>query len=276
MALLLTSLFVFFLSLMIGVRYWLASRQIRYVTAHADQVPAQFADRVSLEAHRKAAHYTVEKTRLGFFETAVGAAILVGLTLLGGLQWISDTLRALIESDLLYQVAVVAVVVLVLAIVELPFSWIRQFRIEQRFGFNRMTPRLWALDLFKSLAVASALGLPLLAATIWLMQKAGNWWWIYVWLLWVAFNALILLLYPTLIAPLFNKFEPLKDSALAERIGALLSRTGFATRSVPSRSNQSATFFAKQTVADMRGKLAPPRRERAGEGGGQAVATISP
>ena len=169
MALLLTSLFVLFLSLMIGVRYWLASRQIRYVTAHADVVPPQFADRVSLEAHRKAAHYTVEKTRLSFFETAVGAAVLVSLTLLGGLQWISDAMRALIASDLAYQVAVVAAVVLLLGVIDLPFSWIRQFRIEQRFGFNRMTPRLWMLDLVKSLAVASALGLPLLAATIWLM-----------------------------------------------------------------------------------------------------------
>ena len=232
MALLLTSLFVFFLLLMIGVRYWLASRQIRYVTTHAEQVPAQFADRVSLEAHQKAAHYTVEKTRLGIVETAVGAVALVCLTLLGGLQWISDALRALIENDLLYQVAIVAAVVLVLGVIDLPFSWIRQFRIEQRFGFNRMTLRLWILDLAKSLVLGSALGLPLLAATIWLMQKAGDVWWIYVWLLWVAFNALILLLYPTLIAPLFNKFEPLKDSALAERIGALLSRTGFASKGV--------------------------------------------
>jgi STE24 endopeptidase len=153
MALLLTILFVFFLSLMIGVRYWLALRQIRYVTAHAEHVPSQFADRVSLEAHRKAAHYTVAKTRLGIVETAVGAAALVCLTLLGGLQWISDALRALIESDLLYQISVVAAAVLILAVIDLPFSWIRQFRIEQRFGFNRMTPRLWVLDLVKSFAV---------------------------------------------------------------------------------------------------------------------------
>ncbi len=232
MASLLTSAFVVFLLLMIGLRYWLASRQIRYVTLHADHVPVQFADRVSLEAHRKAAHYTVAKTRLAIVETAVGAAVLVALTLLGGLQWLSDTLRAWIEADLAYQVAVVAAVALLLAVVDLPFSWIRQFRIEQQFGFNRMTPRLWVIDLAKSLAVASLLGLPLLAATLWLMQRAGAAWWFYVWLLWIAFNALVLLLYPTLIAPIFNKFEPLKDSALAERIGALLSRTGFASKGV--------------------------------------------
>jgi len=232
MASFLTGAFVVFLLVMIGVRYWLASRQTRYVTLHADHVPAQFADRVSPEAHRKAAHYTVAKTRLGIVETAVGAAVLVALTLLGGLQLISDTLRAWIEANLAYQVAVVAAVALLLAVVDLPFSWIRQFRIEQQFGFNRMTPRLWVIDLAKSLAVASLLGLPLLAATLWLMQRAGAAWWFYVWLLWIAFNALVLLLYPTLIAPIFNKFEPLKDSALAERIGALLSRTGFASKGV--------------------------------------------
>ncbi len=232
MASLLTSLFVLFLSLMIGVRYWLATRQIRYVSQHAHHVPAQFADRVSLESHRKAASYTVAKTRLGMLETAVGAAVLIALTLLGGLQWVSDALRASIAGNLAYQVAVVAAIVLLLAVIDLPFSWIRQFRIEQRFGFNRMTPRLWVLDLVKSLAVASALGLPLIATTIWLMQQAGDAWWFYVWLLWIAFNALVLSLYPMLIAPIFNKFEPLRDSALAERIGALMNRTGFASRGV--------------------------------------------
>lgn len=232
MASLLTSAFVSFLLLMIGLRYWLASRQIRHVTAHANRVPAQFAERVSLESHRKAAHYTVAKTRLGIVETAVGAAVLVSLTLLGGLQWIGDTLSGFFTSGLLYQVAVVAAVAVLLSVIDLPFSWIRQFRIEQQFGFNRMTPRLWLADVVKSWLVAAALGLPLLAATIWLMQQAGNAWWFYVWLLWIAFNALVLVLYPTVIAPIFNKFEPLKDAALADRIGALLSRTGFASKGV--------------------------------------------
>ena len=232
MATTLTIAFVFFLLLMVGLRYWLAARQMRHVNAHADTVPPQFADRVSLEAHHKARDYTIAKTRLGMIETAIGAAVLVCLTLLGGVQWISESLRALFNSDLLYQVAVVAAVGLLLAIIDLPFSWLRQFRIEQKFGFNRMTPRLWLADLAKSLLVSAALGLPLIAAIIWLMQRAGDLWWFYAWLLWVAFNALILVAYPTLIAPIFNKFEPLKDSALAERIGALLSRTGFASKGV--------------------------------------------
>ncbi len=232
MASLLTSAFILFLLLMIGLRYWLASRQIRYVTAHADRVPPQFADRVSLESHRKAARYTVAKVRLGIIETAFGALALISLTLLGGLQWISEALRGWIDNELLYQVSVVAAVALLMSVIDLPFAWIRQFRIEQQFGFNRMTPRLWFADLLKTLAIAAALGLPLLAATIWLMQRAGSAWWFYAWLLWIGFNALILVLYPTLIAPIFNKFEPLKDLALAQRIGALLERTGFASKGV--------------------------------------------
>ncbi|MGH6610778.1 MAG: M48 family metallopeptidase [Burkholderiaceae bacterium] len=232
MADLLTGAFVVFLLLMVGTRFWLASRQIRYVAAHADRVPPQFADRVSLEQHRKAADYTIAKTQLGMVETAVSAGVLIALTLLGGVQWISEMLRAVFANGLVYQVAIVAAVALLLAVIDLPFSWVRQFRIEERFGFNRMTPRLWLLDLVKALAVSAAIGLPLIAVVIWLMQQAGDLWWLYAWLVWIAFNALILVLYPTLIAPIFNKFEPLKDSALAERINALLHRTGFASKGV--------------------------------------------
>ncbi len=232
MALLLTMAFVLFLALKIGIKYWLAGRQIRHVTAYADDVPAQFIERVTLASHRKAAHYTVTKTRLGIIETAVGAAVLVSLTLLGGLQWISDFLYTFVSDDLLHQVAVVSAVAILLSAIDLPFAWVRQFHIEQQFGFNRMTPRLWLIDLVRSVGVAAALGLPLLTATIWLMQRAGSAWWFYVWLLWISFNAAVLLLYPTLIAPLFNKFEPLKDAALAERINALLGRIGFSSSGV--------------------------------------------
>ena len=158
--------FVAFLLLMVGVKYWLAWRQVHYVTQHADAVPRQFADRVGIDAHRKAAAYTIAKTRLALIETAVGAAVLIALTLLGGLQWIADTLHDWIDSDYAFQLAVVATVVLLLAVVDLPFSWFRQFRIEQRFGFNRMTLRLWLVDLAKSFVLAAVLGLPLLAAVV--------------------------------------------------------------------------------------------------------------
>lgn len=232
MSLALTIAFVSLLLAMVGLKYWLAFRQIRHVTLHADAVPRQFADRVSLEAHRRAAAYTVEKTRLGLVEIAAGALMLLTVTLLGGLDWIVAQLARLGTGDFVLQVLVVAVVLLLVSLLDLPFAWYRQFRIEQRFGFNRMTLGLWVADLAKSLVLTAALGLPLLAAVLWLMRSAGDLWWAYAWLLWVGFNALVLVLYPTLIAPLFNKFEPLKDSGLAERIGALLQRTGFSSRGV--------------------------------------------
>jgi STE24 endopeptidase len=224
--------FVVFLLLMVGLKYWLAWRQVRHVALHADAVPRQFADRVSLEAHRKAASYTIAKTRLALVETAISAAILIGLTLLGGLQWIAETLRGLVGEGLAFQLVFVISVVILLGVIDLPFSWVRQFRIEARYGFNRMTPRLWLADLAKSFVLAAVLGVPLLAAVVALMRGAGDLWWVYAWLLWVSFNALVLVIYPTVIAPLFNRFEPLKDSALAQRIGALLSRTGFSSKGV--------------------------------------------
>jgi STE24 endopeptidase len=232
MSQLLSLLFVAFLLLMVGLKYWLSWRHVRHVGQHADAVPPQFADRVSLEAHRKAAAYTIAKTRLGVVDTAVGAAVLIGLTLLGGLQWIADQTSAWFGRGFVFQLAIVAAVVLLLAVVDLPFSWFRQFRIEQRYGFNRMTLKLWVTDLAKSLVLASVLGLPLLAAVIGLMREAGPYWWLYAWLLWIGFNALVLVIYPTVIAPLFNKFEPLKDSALAQRITELLARTGFSSKGV--------------------------------------------
>jgi len=225
-------LFVAFLLIMVGLKYWLAWRQVRHVSTHAAAVPAQFADRITLDAHRKAAAYTITKTRLALVETAVSAAVLLLLTLLGGLDWIAGVLRGVVANDFWFQVAFVATVAVLLGLIDLPFSWIRQFRIEQRFGFNRMTMKLWLVDLVKATLLAAALGLPLLAAVIGLMRGAGELWWLYAWLLWIAFNATVLVLYPTVIAPLFNRFEPLKDASLAQRIGALLARTGFSSKGV--------------------------------------------
>jgi STE24 endopeptidase len=227
-----TVLFVFFLLLMLGLKFWLASRQIRHVARHAQTVPPQFAARVSLEAHRKAAAYTIARQRLAMLEAAVGAALLVALTLLGGVQAIATAVVEAIGSGLPAQVAIVAVVALLLGAVDLPFEWYRQFHVEEKFGFNRMTPRLFLADVLKSVLVAAALGLPLLALVLWLMGAAGSYWWLYAWAAWVGFNALVLVLYPTVIAPLFNKFEPLADGDLAARIGALLARTGFSSRGV--------------------------------------------
>jgi len=199
-----TVLFVFFLLLMVGLKFWLATRQIRHVARHARAVPSQFTSRISLEAHRKAAAYTIARQRLAMLDAAMGVVLIVALTLLGGVQAIAAVLTDWLGSGLPAQVAIVAAVALLLAAVDLPFEWYRQFHVEERFGFNRMTPTLFLIDMLKSALVAAALGLPLLT----------------------------LVLYPTLIAPLFNKFEPLADGDLAARIGALLARTGFSSRGV--------------------------------------------
>jgi STE24 endopeptidase len=243
-----TLMFVAFLVAMVAIKFWLASRQVRHVSAHAGSVPEQFAERVSIEAHRKAAAYTVARQRLGMIETGVGAILLLALTLLGGVQAISDALAAWSGRGFMFQLLLVAVVMAVVSVVDLPFSWYRQFRIEQAFGFNRMTPALFIADLLKSLVLAIALGGPILAIVLWLMQKAGSLWWLYAWIVWIGFNALALVLYPTLIAPLFNKFTPLQDSALAARIQALLERTGFSSRGVyvmdgSRRSSHGNAYF---------------------------------
>ena len=224
-------LFAAALTLSIAVRFWLATRQVRHVSRHRDAVPADFAGRITLEAHRRAADYTVARVRLGMVETVIGAMLLLGFTLFGGLQWLLDALAQwLPQRPFARQIAFVAAVALIGALVDLPVAWYRQFRLEQRFGFNRMTPPLFISDAFKGAAVASALGLPLLALVLWLMRSAGGLWWLWAWGAWVAFNLAILVLYPTVIAPMFNRFEPLADGAVRRRVEALLARCGFASR----------------------------------------------
>lgn len=215
----------------LALRFWLASRQIRWVARHRGAVPEAFAARVTLIAHQRAADYTIARTRLGLVEAALGTLVLVALTFFGGLQLLQDLwIRWLPEQDFVRSILLLSSVPLITATFELPLSWYRQFRLEQRFGFNRMTLRLWLADLVKGTVVGLILGLPLAAAVIWLMQTAGAHWWLWVWCVWVGFNLLVLVLYPTVIAPLFNRFEPLPAGAERSRIEALLSRCGFTAR----------------------------------------------
>jgi len=224
----LTLLFVSFLLADICVRLWLASRQIRHVARHRDQVPPEFAPRIGLASHQRAADYTVARVRLGMLERVYDAVLLVALTLLGGLQAIDMLVAQLTSHDLLRQLLLLGGVALLLGVLGLPFTLWRQFRLEARFGFNRMTPGLFAADLAKGLLVALVLGTPLAAAILWLMAEAGSLWWVWAWGLWTAFNLLLLFIFPTFIAPLFNKFTPLPDPELASRIKQLAQRCGFA------------------------------------------------
>ncbi|MBV6303845.1 M48 family metallopeptidase [Candidimonas humi] len=222
-----TLLFIAFLLADVALRLWLASRQIRYVQAHRGEVPAEFAAKIGLYSHQRAADYTVARMQLGILERVVDAAVLVGLTLLGGLQYLNVTLGRAIGGDMWRQLALIGCVLAIMGLVSLPFSLWRRFRLEARFGFNRMTPKLFALDACKGLLLALVLGTPLAALVLWLMAHAGAYWGWWAWLVWVGFNVLMLWLLPTVIAPMFNRYTPLDDPEISERIGALARRCGF-------------------------------------------------
>ena len=216
------------LALMVALRLWLGARQVSHIIAHRESVPEQFADRISLSAHQKAADYSVARTRFGRLALAVEIAVLLAFTLGGGLQALHDFWVVQLQG-IWYGVALIFSIVAISGVVDLPLSLYMQFVIEEKFGFNRMTLRLFMTDLIKQLALGLAIGMPVLLAVLWLMAQMGERWWLYVWLFWCAFNLLILFIYPTWIAPLFNKFTPLEDAALKARIEALLTRCCFSS-----------------------------------------------
>ena len=225
-----TTLFLAALAVSSTIRIYLAYRHIAYVRSHRERVPEIFSTEVGLQSHQKAADYTCAKTRFGISGTVIDAAVLLLFTLGGGLTLADRVVSGWLDPGIWHGVALVALVALTAALIDLPLSYYRTFAIEARFGFNKMTPKLFLLDLIKSLAVGAAFGLPLIALILWLMDRAGDYWWLYAWGVWVAFNVLVLAIYPTVIAPLFNRFTPVEDQALKTRIEALLERCGFHAR----------------------------------------------
>ncbi len=220
-------------TLSFATKVWLATRQIRHVAAHRDRVPPAFAATVTPEAHRKAADYTVARARLSIVTTAVATAVVLGWTLLGGLDALNAALVETVQprwGSMAYQLALLAAFALVGGLIDLPFELYRTFVLEQRFGFNRMTWRLYLADTVKGLVLGAAIGLPLAALVLWIMGATGGLWWLWAWIVWVGFQLLVLVLYPTVIAPLFNTFEPLRDEALKARVQALMARCGFAAK----------------------------------------------
>ncbi|GAB4397459.1 MAG: M48 family metallopeptidase [Rhodoferax sp.] len=215
----------------VALRLWLATRQLRHVVRHRHAVPADFAATIPLAAHQKAADYTVAKLRLGLIDLALSTALTLGWTVLGGLSALDQALRAVLGGGLTQQLALVACFAGISALIDLPLSWVQTFGLEARFGFNKTTPRLWLSDQIKGALVASVLGLPLLTLVLWLMAS-GSLWWLWAWCAWMGFNGLILVLYPTLIAPLFNRFQPLGDAALVARVQTLLQRCGFSAQGI--------------------------------------------
>jgi len=208
-------------------RLWLARRHLAHIAAHRGAVPQAFREKIDLAAHQKAADYTSAKTRFSMLGVLFDAALLFAFTLGGGIQWVSDTCLHTFSTPIAQGMAVIVSVMLFSSLLEMPFGLYRTFVIEARYGFNKMTLALYIIDALKGMLLGAVLGLPLLYGVLWLMERMGGEWWLYVWGVWVAFNLLLLFIYPTFIAPLFNKFQPLQDEALKARIEALLGKCGF-------------------------------------------------
>jgi len=230
------------------IQLWLDQRHLAHIKRHRDAVPPVFADRVTLASHQLAADYSSAKTRFDIATILFECAFALALTFGGGLQWLNDLTSTWFNAGILRGIALIALVALLSTLVDLPFSYFRTFIIEQRFGFNRMTKRMFIADTFKHLLLAAAFGLPLIAAVLWLMAKAGIAWWLYAWILWVAFNLFLLVAYPLWIAPLFNKFSPLDNAGLRERIEQLLARCGFQAQGLfvmdgSTRSSHGNAYF---------------------------------
>ena len=243
-----TALFAVALAAWLAAKLWLARRQVRFVAAHREGVPSAFAGRVALAAHQKAADYTVARVRLGIEETLAETALLMLLTLGGGLALLVAWTASIGVGPLASDVLLVVAVAVVGGLVGLPFAYAHTFGIEAKFGFNRTTRALWFADVAKSAAVAAVLGIPLAALVLWLMRVAGAMWWLWAWLAWMAFQFLVLALYPSVIAPLFNKFSPLPEGPARSAIEALLARCGFTSKGLyvmdgSRRSSHGNAFF---------------------------------
>ncbi|HEV8017299.1 MAG TPA: M48 family metallopeptidase [Steroidobacteraceae bacterium] len=244
----LTALFVLLVLLGTALELWLSQRQLAAVARHRDAVPAPFADSVSAAEHGKAADYTIAKIRFGRIGTVLDTALTLALTVGGGIAAVDALWRATALAQPWLGAAVVATVALILQLFHLPLAAWRTFGLEARFGFNRTTPALFLADLARGLALAVGLGGPLLVAILLLMERAGRWWWLWAFALWLAFMLLMSWAWPAFIAPLFNRFSPLKDEALTARIEALLTRCGFASRGVfvvdnSRRSSHGNAYF---------------------------------
>jgi STE24 endopeptidase len=209
------------------VKLWLARRHLAYIATHRAAVPQAFHEKVRLDQHQKAADYTSTKTRFDMLGALFDAVLLLAFTLGGGIQFIANLCNGWFDTPIIQGMATLVAVLVLYSLLEAPFSIYRTFVIEARFGFNKMTFKLYLLDALKGILLGAVLGLPLLFGVLWLMARMGTNWWLYVWLVWVTFNLLILFIYPSFIAPLFNKFSPMQDDVMKARIESLLKRCGF-------------------------------------------------
>ncbi|NOT12146.1 MAG: M48 family metallopeptidase [Methylococcaceae bacterium] len=243
-----TIIFLFALSLSFSIQFWLAKRQANFVARHRSAVPEAFKDRVSLEAHQKAADYTIEKGKLGEIDSIIGVVVLLLLTLGGGINWAFEFWTAHLASPILAGVAASASIFLVMTLIDIPTSLYQTFVIEEKYGFNKSTVNQFIKDHLMQLGLGAAIGLPILALILWIMDSVGSLWWFWAWLIILSFSLLMSWLFPTLIAPLFNKFTPMEDGSLKNRIQGLLARCGFNSQGIfimdgSKRSGHGNAYF---------------------------------
>jgi len=243
-----TYIFLIALVLSYSVQFWLSKRQARHVIKHRDQVPEAFTESITLEAHQKAADYTVEKGKLGDIDSVVGIVFLLLLTLGGGISLVFDFWAGFEFSPIAAGIASLASIFFLMSLFELPTTLYQTFVIEEKYGFNKSTMNQFIKDQLMQLALVAVIGLPLLALILWVMQAIGDTWWIWTWAILMSFSLLMSWLYPTVIAPLFNKFTPLEDGTLKERINQLLDRCGFSSNGIfimdgSKRSGHGNAYF---------------------------------
>ncbi len=245
----LSTLFISLLILTTLTRVWLGRRHVSFMQGHRHEVPKAFTKDISLEAHQKAADYSTAKTKLLIAESTVQALLLLMLTVGGGLQAIDEIWRNLLPSQEMFRGAsVIATALIISSIIDLPFDYYKTFVVDQHFGFNKMTRQMFFSDMVKQSLVGTLLGAPILFAALWLMEGAGDYWWLYLWTIWSVFNLLMLAVYPTFIAPIFNKFTPLEDGSLKTKIETLLTKCGFKSQGLfvmdgSARSSHGNAYF---------------------------------
>ena len=244
-----TLLFLAMLLISTIMRLYLSQRQINTVTQNRSQVPDTFADKISLEDHQKAADYTTTKVKFGRLPLFYDIALLLIWTLGGGLEWLDQNILALDLNPIMTGIAVILTYTFISSLLDLPFSLYDTFVIEEKFGFNRTTIKTFFIDMLKGSALGLAIGVPLLYVILWLMERSGDQWWIYTWLVISGFSLFMMWVYPTWIAPLFNKFEPLEEGETLNRITSLLTRCGFNSNGIfvidgSKRSSHGNAYFS--------------------------------
>ena len=243
-----TTIFLLSLSASIIVQWFLVQRHINHIRSNREKVPEAFNDKIPVEAHHKAADYTQAKVKTGLAELIIGSIFLLLWTLAGGLQLLDSWWRSLGLSDIWTGIGFILSVFAIMSILDLPMSIYRTFKLEQSFGFNKMTPKIFIVDLLKNAVVGLLIGTPILLLVLWIMENSGSYWWLYVWATWLSFSLIMMWAYPAFIAPIFNKFRPLDNEELKTRIENLLTRNGFKSQGIfvldgSTRSTHGNAYF---------------------------------